>query len=103
MSTDKWKIVPLAANAEQKALMARRSTYLHNYKAVVLAAPESPYDMIEREEVEKLRERVELYNELLYQVQNKIPGETRHQTAARIIHQHETRFGNGPCASEPCP
>ena len=32
-----------------------------------------------------------LYLELLYQVANKIPGETRHETARRIIRQHENR------------
>lgn len=33
----------------------------------------------------------EKYNDLLYQVQNKIPGESRHETAKRIIAQHESR------------
>ncbi len=31
------------------------------------------------------------YNELLYQVQNKVDGETRHETAKRIIRQHENQ------------
>jgi len=34
-----------------------------------------------------------LYFDLLMRVQNKIPGETRHETANRIIEQHE----NGGC------
>ena len=32
-----------------------------------------------------------LYHELLYQVESKYPGESRHETAKRIIHEHETR------------
>jgi hypothetical protein len=35
------------------------------------------------------------YRELLYQVVNKHPDETRHETAKRIIHQHENQ-DNGP-------
>ena len=34
------------------------------------------------------------YSELLYQVQQKIPGETRHETAKRIIRQHEDHQGD---------
>ena len=33
---------------------------------------------------------MELYRDLLYGVVNKVPGETRHETAKRIIRQHET-------------
>ena len=40
----------------------------------------------------------EKYADLLYQVQNKIPGETRHETAKRIINQHE-RPSSGPSAA----
>jgi hypothetical protein len=36
------------------------------------------------------------YNELLYQVQQKIPGETRHETAKRIIRQHEVCRSDNP-------
>ena len=36
------------------------------------------------------------YSELLYQVQQKIPGETRHETAKRIIRQHEDHQGDNP-------
>ena len=32
-----------------------------------------------------------LYQELLLEVVNKVPGETRHETARRIIREHETR------------
>lgn len=31
----------------------------------------------------------EKYNEILYQVVNKIPGKTRHEAAVRIIRSHE--------------
>jgi uncharacterized protein YbaR (Trm112 family) len=50
---------------------------------------------VQREEIAELQaENAELqanYNELLYQVQNKIPGESRHETAKRIINQHENK------------
>jgi len=45
---------------------------------------------------ERIAELEAAYNDLLYQVQNKIPGETRHETAKRIIHQHENQ--NNPPA-----
>ena len=35
-----------------------------------------------------------LYYELLYEVANKVPGETRHDSAKRIIHEHENRPGD---------
>jgi hypothetical protein len=38
----------------------------------------------------ELEEAKRLYHELLYQVHNKIPGETRHETAKRIIKERET-------------
>jgi len=34
-----------------------------------------------------------LYHELLYEVANKVPGESRHESARRIIRQHETPSG----------
>lgn len=44
----------------------------------------------ERRELEAEIKRLEdKYYELLYAVQNKHPGETRHQTALRIITNHE--------------
>jgi len=39
-------------------------------------------------ERDKLREQ---YNDLIMQVQQKHPDETRHETAKRIIHQHENQ------------
>ncbi len=36
-----------------------------------------------------------LYFELLYQVEKVTPNETRHESAKRIIHQHETMCGQG--------
>jgi uncharacterized protein YhaN len=33
----------------------------------------------------------EKYSDLIMQVQNKIPGESRHETARRIIQQHENQ------------
>ncbi len=47
-------------------------------------------------QVERLKEISEKYSDLLYQVAKKIPGETRHETARRIINQHETRGDHGP-------
>jgi hypothetical protein len=44
-------------------------------------------------EIERLKAD---YSELLYQVQQKIPGETRHETAKRIIRQHEDHQGDNP-------
>lgn len=38
-----------------------------------------------------------LYEDLIYQVHNKIPGETRYETAKRIIYQHEHQ-NNAPQA-----
>ncbi len=40
------------------------------------------------QQVEALTEK---YNDLIMQVQAKIPNETRHETARRIIQQHENR------------
>lgn len=44
------------------------------------------------------RRAMELYHDLLYQVANKIPGETRHETAKRIIRQHETPSNDPECS-----
>ena len=44
-------------------------------------------------EVEKYRS---LYHDLLLCVANKIPGESRHETAKRIIVQHENVTGDSP-------
>ena len=41
-----------------------------------------------RAALEELREK---YEELLYQVASKYPGESRHDTAKRYIHERETR------------
>lgn len=40
------------------------------------------------------------YNDLLYQVQQKVPNETRHETAKRIIHQHEASSDNNEASQE---
>jgi hypothetical protein len=46
----------------------------------------------------------DLYNELLYAVESKYPGESRHDTALRYIRDRETRPSNGPSqAVEPKP
>ncbi len=42
-----------------------------------------------------LRELQAQYNELLFAVARKFPGETRHQTALRYIHEAESR-ANSP-------
>ena len=53
-----------------------------------------------KEEAELSRLKAD-YSELLYQVQQKIPGETRHETAKRIIRQHEVcRSDNSQQAKE---
>ena len=36
----------------------------------------------------KLRKK---YNDLIYQVETKHPGESRHETAKRYIHEHENQ------------
>ena len=38
------------------------------------------------------------YHELLYAVEQKIPGETRHQTALRYIKEREHRCQNPACS-----
>ena len=63
----------------------------HIYNSEVLV-PE-----LEAEITEQAAELARLekdYSELLYQVQQKIPGETRHETAKRIIRQHEDHQGD---------
>lgn len=40
----------------------------------------------------------QLYHDLIYCVCNKIPGETRHETAKRILTQHENQT-HGSCKS----
>jgi hypothetical protein len=46
----------------------------------------------------------DLYNELLYAVESKYPGESRHDTALRYIRDRETRPSNGPSQTvEPKP
>ena len=46
----------------------------------------------QRDSARRRAEKAErLYNDLLMQVANKIPGETRHETARRIIDQHENQ------------
>lgn len=49
----------------------------------------------ERQRQEQHAELQRKYDELLYAVGNKYPGETRHQTALRYIQQAETHEG-GP-------
>jgi hypothetical protein len=47
------------------------------------------------EDVMAERDRLsEKYHDLLLQVQNVIPNEDRHDTAKRIIHEHENSFGS---------
>ena len=43
--------------------------------------------LLSDESKENIKEK---YNELLYQVQNKYPNETRHETALRIITENQT-------------
>ncbi len=47
------------------------------------------------ENIRKMKQQVEAlsekYSDLIMQVQVKIPNETRHETARRIIQQHESR------------
>jgi hypothetical protein len=59
----------------------------------VRADPTSPSGVGPQPAAPDLRE---LYDELLYEVMNKVPGESRHETARRIIHEHETRQSDGP-------
>ena len=42
----------------------------------------------------------ELYHELLYQVGNKYPDETRHQTALRYLRKAESNVGEGQAQQE---
>lgn len=52
-------------------------------------------------EVERLRKVQAKYNELLYAVCAKTPGESRHQTALRYITQAENRHSHGPSSAPP--
>jgi hypothetical protein len=45
--------------------------------------------------IEELEDRADLYGELLYAVQSKFEGESRHETALRYIKSAETRI-SGP-------
>lgn len=49
-------------------------------------------------EVERLRS---LYNELLYAVERKHDGETRHETALRYIREAESRANSGSACESP--
>jgi len=49
--------------------------------------------------IEELEDHADLYSELLYAVQNKFEGETRHETALRYIRSAETRI-IGPAQCE---
>ena len=61
-------------------------------KAALPASPETP----EQDGVRKL------YEELLYQVSRKYPGESRHQTAKRMLAEHDQHCGQGgPYAASP--
>lgn len=55
-----------------------------------------PFDYLRREIQGGLQEK---YNELLYEVQNKYPGETRHETALRHIRQGEKPQDNPPASA----
>jgi hypothetical protein len=52
-----------------------------------------------RERVYELEADAERYNELIMAVENKYPGETRHETALRYIREAETS-NNGPAQEE---
>lgn len=41
------------------------------------------------------------YDELLYAVATKVPGESRHETALRYIRERGDRPSNGPCSATP--
>ena len=61
--------------------------------------PEPDNEWPTREEAEKRAAElmaIGLYNELLYAVASKYPGESRHDTALRYIRDRETRPSNGP-------
>lgn len=47
--------------------------------------------------VTKAGDNMKLYLDLLMQVVHVVPGETRHESARRIIQQHENRPSHGPC------
>lgn len=49
--------------------------------------------------VNKAAENMRLYLDLLMQVVHVVPGESRHESARRIIQQHESRPSEGPCAA----
>ena len=50
---------------------------------------------------EEARPSYELYTELLYEVVNHLEGETRHEVARRIIHEHENRQSGQAAALHP--
>ncbi len=53
------------------------------------------------QEIEKLTSTQILYNELLYAVERKFDGESRHETALRYIREAEVR-AKEPSGSSPC-
>jgi len=54
----------------------------------------------ERERAKQLADLSHNYHELLYAVENKCPGETRHQTALRYIREQESRISQAAKISE---
>jgi len=52
------------------------------------------------QKIEELEERADMHSELLYAVQRKFEGETRHETALRYIKQAESFTNNIPQKAE---
>lgn len=76
----------LAEQDHWTAELERRLRYLESHSLLSLEA----------ERATALRERDDvtaLYHDLLYQVGNKYPGETRHETARRYIREREQGSG----------
>jgi len=96
--SEQWKMAPVEPTDEMltAALEYHRGSawptmlgIVSGYKRMLAAAPQPPDDELGRK-----------YNELLYAVENKFPGETRHETALRYITQREAQSSNGPGQSE---
>ncbi len=69
-------------------LAAENDYYCTTHRVYFKNDSDCPYKHIAELE-QQLAELREKYNEILYQVVNKILGETRHEAAVRIIRSHE--------------
>ena len=85
---------PDAVKERQEKASARWNEKVNNSDSAKLRRALAAIEQLtkERDELEQGNADIRtLYNDLLFEVVNKIPNETRHDTAKRIIRQHELR------------